>query len=645
MNAAFVKTSKGTCAYIQKKVRVDGKSTTLTIRKLGELEDIRREHGCADPVQWVRDLAARMTEDEKKGSETVTVELSPVKLIEEGRIPLRSGGDLMLYPTYSRLGLDETCGKIAGDTRIKYNLAEILRTLVFGRILSPDSKLKTFGFAKRLVFPPSFGEHEMYRALSALTPHINEIQASVYRNTKKFMNRRERVIYFDCTNYYFEIEDNDSDYIDKETGEFVTGLRKRGKSKENRPNPIVQMGMFMDGDGIPLAFNIFSGNESEQLWLQPLEETLEEKFGLTDFIVSTDAGLASEDNRRFNMAEGRDYICVQSLPSLRRADQDMAVAPEGWRVSFCGGHSATDRWPTDDPEHEIFNLSELLKAEAAHPGLLRDSTLYKEIMVEKTHRYVNPQWTEMEREDPGARHIDKDGKPVPQKLSVRRDERIIVTYNHDFALYLKHKRQERLRQSEAIVRKKDEKGRRSQQSPRKYVMTVHKTKEGEVASKVEMSIDDELVKQEERLDGFYGFGTSLEDDAVDILKARSFHHEIEHIFRTTKSILDARPVYVSRPDRIKSHFLTCFLAMVVLKILQKQLMETYDDQYRDAPLSIDSLVSTLQDMRFGELQGRGYVPMYTRTKLTDQLQEMAGVKVNTHIITPKNMRKAYRSVK
>lgn len=644
MKAAFIKTKAGTWAYIQKSARINGKPTSINIRRLGTLEDIKKKEGCTDPVEWVRRLAAKMTEDEKAGKEVIAVEFSTYKEMEIGVQPLRHGGDLFMLPVYNRLGLASICSDIQKDRRIKYDLDEILRTLVFSRILCPCSKIKTFEFSRGMLFPPSFKENDMYRALSELSGHINAIQAAMYRSTKKFMNRKERVIYFDCTNYYFEIEDNDIDRIDEQTGEFTEGLRKRGKSKENRPNPIVQMGMFMDGDGIPLAFNIFPGNESEQVWLQPLEETLGREFGLTEFIVSTDAGLASEGNRRYNMAEGRDYICVQSLPKLKEDDQKMALAHEGWRISHCADKSRASALPTDDPGGTVFDLGKLLEEEARTPGLLRDITLYKEILVEKTYRYDNPEWLKMEKKDKGGKHKDAHGKDMPKTLSVTRMERVIVTYSHDYALFLRHKRDERLKAAEAIVRNKDEKGRHSQQSPRKYIKTTYRSKDGSVATEVEMVIDEKVIREEARFDGFYAYGTSLEDDALDILKARSFHHEIEHLFRTSKTFFDARPVHLSRPDRIKTHFLICFIAMTVIKILQKQVNDSYG-QYKGNPLSIDFLIETLQGFWFRDQMRKGYSPSYQRTELTDQLQEMTGVKVNTQIITQRKMKEAYKCVK
>lgn len=556
-----------------------------------------------------------MTLEEKENQKRTVIELSSTKPIDKESHPLRHGGDLMVLGLYNRLGLSKICDAIAKGSRVKYDLNAILQTLVTSRILFPCSKSRTMELAKGFVKPPKFSDNDMYRALGQLSGNLDLIQAEVYRNSLNILPRRDKVVFYDCTNYYFEIEDNDPDIIDKGTGEITAGLRKYGKSKEHRPNPIAQMGLFMDYDGIPLAFRIFPGNESEQTSLRPLEEVLNRRFGMTNYVVSTDAGLASEDNRRYNMAGGREYICVQSIPSLPKNDRKMCVNPEGWRIAF--RKNAARREPIDinDPDCEIFNLDEVLKDERKRPGMLKDTTFYKEIVVMK-----------------GV----GEGK---------RPERVIVTYDHDFALYLRHKRAENLARAKKIIDRKQTKSRQSQQDPRHYVTTTHKTRQGEKAIKIEMTINVDLVEQEETLDGFYAYGTSLGDDAVDVLRIRSFHHEIEHIFRTTKTFLDARPVYLSRQDRIKTHFLICFLAMVILKILQRQINEANPGHYNSEPLPIDRLVDTLRDIRFAHLPGSGYLPMFNRTDLTDQLQQLAGVNISTQIITARTMTANYRNVK
>lgn len=645
MNAKFTDTRKGTWAYIQKSVRIDGRSTTLTIKRLGLLEDIRKEYGCEDPRQWVIDLARKMTEDERNENKTVSLDFYPGKSVTDKETPLRMAGDLMLLPLYTGLGLPKICSDIAGESRAKYDLNEILQTLVISRILYPCSKLKTLNFSEQMVSPPKIKQEEIYRALSQLSEHMVKIQSGVYKNSCGITPRCQRVIYYDCTNYFFETDDNDKDYIDKDTGEIVIGLRKRGKSKENRPNPIVQMGMFMDMDGIPLAFTLFPGNESEQASLQPLEETLNRHFDMTEYVVSTDAGLASESNRRYNMAEGRDYICVQSIPSLKGADQDMAVSAEGWRIAYCDSMERSRNLNDSLSDNGIFNLDTLRKALGKDPYLLKGTTLYKEILVGKEHKTENPAWLEAKRKSPDAKPVDSQGKAIPHYLTSARQERTIVTYSHDYALYLRHKRQQRMAIANKIVKNKQTKSRISQQSPLNYVETVHKTDDGQTAVKIEMHINRDVIEQEERFDGFYAYGTSLDDHALMVLRARSFHHEIEHLFRTTKTFLEARPVYLQRQDRIKSHFLICFLAMVILKILQKQLREANPETYASEPLTIDALIETLQNIRLGKLPGNNYMPMFKRSLLTDQLQELVGVDISKQLINSSKINAYYRKVK
>ena len=580
----------------------NGKATSRNMFRLGTLAEIREREGVSDAWQWAQEELARRNEEERIGRQTIKIELSPTKRIDTGEQARYSGGDLMLIPLYNSLGLPQICRELQKETKTEYSLNEILEALVVLRILYPCSKKSTCQLNRKRIRRTSFALEDVYRALTLLSSHIDDIQARVWHNSQKIMSRNTRVIYYDCTNYYFEIEDNDRDYVDKETGEVITGLRKRGKSKENRPNPIVQMGLLMDGDGVPLSFIIFPGNESEQPSLQRIEEMVARKFGMNEFIISTDAGLASEDNRRYNMTEGREYITVQSLPSLPRADQDMALDPRGWRVAY--RDSSLGPITPDEPEKEIFNLNEIdLEAE-------RTTRFYKEIIVDKV--------------------LGGD------KTSAR-PERIIVTYSHDFALYLRHKREERISAAQKIINRKQTKPRQSQQDPRRYVTADYVTKDGQKAAKVQMSLDEKTIRQAQRFDGFYAYGTSLEDNAVEVLRARSFHHEIEHLFRTTKTFLDARPVHLQRQDRIRSHFLVCFLAMVVLKMLQKQL---------DMPeLSIDCLISTLRSIEFDYFKSVGYRPLFERNNLTDRLQETTGISIDTEIVETKRMNKLYRNLK
>lgn len=603
MHLSPAKPQEGKIYYIAKSFRNErGISTKKNMFRLGTLDEIRRREGVSDAWQWAQEELARRNEEERIGRQKLKIELSPSKRINTGECVKYSGGDLMLIPFYNALGLPQICREIQTDTRTEYSLNEILESLVVSRILYPCSKKGAYELNKKRIRPTSFGLEDIYRALSLLSSHIDDIQARVWSNSQKITDRNTRIIYYDCTNYYFEIEDNDKDFVDKQTGEYIPGLRKRGKSKENRPNPIVQMGMLMDGDGMPLSFIIFPGNESEQPSLQKIEEMVANKFGLNEFIISTDAGLGSENNRRYNMTEGREYITVQSLPSLPKADQDMALAPEGWRIAF--RDSALPPIDPFNPERKIFNLSEIdLDAE-------RHTRFYKEIIVDKC--------------------MDGD-------KSTARQERVIVTYSHDFALYLRHKREERISSAQKIVNRKQTKSRQSQQDPRRYVATEYITKEGIKATNVKMALDQKVITADQRFDGFYAYGTSLDDDAADVLRTRSFHHEIEHLFRTTKTFLEARPVHLQRQDRIRSHFLICFLAMVIIKILQKKL--------HMPELTIDQLILTLRSIEFDYFKSIGYRPLFERNEITDRLQQIAGITIDTEIVETKRMNKLYRNIK
>lgn len=603
MHLSPAKPQEGKIYYIAKSFRNErGISTKKNMFRLGTLDEIRRREGVSDAWQWAQEELARRNEEERIGRQKLKIELSPSKRINTGECVKYSGGDLMLIPFYNALGLPQICREIQTDTRTEYSLNEILESLVVSRILYPCSKKGAYELNKKRIRPTSFGLEDIYRALSLLSSHIDDIQARVWSNSQKITDRNSRIIYYDCTNYYFEIEDNDKDFVDKQTGEYIPGLRKRGKSKENRPNPIVQMGMLMDGDGMPLSFIIFPGNESEQPSLQKIEEMVANKFGLNEFIISTDAGLGSENNRRYNMTEGREYITVQSLPSLPKADQDMALAPEGWRIAF--RDSALPPIDPFNPERKIFNLSEIdLDAE-------RHTRFYKEIIVDKC--------------------MDGD-------KSTARQERVIVTYSHDFALYLRHKREERISSAQKIVNRRQTKSRQSQQDPRRYVATEYITKEGIKATNVKMALDQKAITADQRFDGFYAYGTSLDDDAADVLRARSFHHEIEHLFRTTKTFLEARPVHLQRQDRIRSHFLICFLAMVIIKILQKKL--------HMPELTIDQLILTLRSIEFDYFKSIGYRPLFERNEITDRLQQIAGITIDTEIVETKRMNKLYRNIK
>ena len=448
-------------------------------------------------------------------------------------------------------------------------------------ILYPASKLSSYKDSGRFIEQPDFELHQIYRALSVLAEESDYIQARLFRNTMAIQKRRTEVIYYDCTNFYFEIEEAEDD-------------KQFGVSKENRPLPIVEMGLFMDRDGIPLAFSINPGNESEQLSLIPLEKKLMEKFDMSRFIVCTDAGLSSNTNRCFNSygkADAtRDFITTQSVKKLKAHLKKWALAPEGWRLSGSDGRTT-------------YNVNELDEAECL------DRIYYKS------------RWIKEKVE------IAIDG----QSRKVELEQQLIVTYSIKYRNYLRairNRQVERARKAVAAGAKAVE--RKRQNDPKRFIKVNHATKDGDVAEQAACYIDEDAIAKEEQYDGFYAVCTSLEDGPEPIIKVNQRRWEIEECFRIMKSEFQARPVYLKLQDRIVAHFITCFISLIVYRYLERKL----DNRY-----TVGQIIDTLQEMNFLKYAGKGYQPTYTRTELTDALHEAFGFCTSKEIVPIRKMKK------
>ena len=313
------KTKNGRLFYVIKTYYDSrGVEHTVTVEKLGNENDIKARTG-RDPDQWAKEYVAKLNEEEKKQNADVTLSFSQTKLLSKEHIYEYHAGYLFLQKIYYELGLDKICRQIAKRHSFQYDLNSILSRLLYGRILEPCSKKATFAYSKSLLEKPNFEEHHVYRALDVLCEESDFIQQQLYKNSFVYGKRHTGVLYYDCSNFFFEIEQQDED-----------GLRKFGKSKENRPLPIVEMGLFMDGDGIPLGVCIHSGNTNEQKTLKPIEQRILSEYGMSKFIVCTDAGLASKANRKFNSIKNRAFIVTSSIKKLKREQKEWALSPQGW---------------------------------------------------------------------------------------------------------------------------------------------------------------------------------------------------------------------------------------------------------------------------------------------------------------------------
>lgn len=585
MKLTVSKSKNATLYYVQKSYRTDsGKSSTRTIERLGTIEEVKARFGEENTMDAVKAYIKELTLADKEQRRDVVVKLSQNKMIKQNEQNSYNGGYLFLQKVYYELGLDKICNKIEKRHKNEYGLNSILSMLLYTRILYPGSKLSSLEDAKNFIEQPKVDIHQVYRALSLLSKESDGIQAAVYKNSLKLGARHDKVIYYDCTNYYFESEEEN-------------GLRQYGRSKENRPNPIVQMGLFTDMDGIPLAFCINPGNTAETTTLKPLEDKLKEDFGLSKVVVCTDGGLASYENRKNDHVGERAFITVQSLKKLEKSLQDWSMETTGWKIAEFKDTNETQKADMDKQHDKEYELSKLDPKEYAN------MLFYKE-------RWI------------------KVGKKNDQL-----EQRLIVTFSFKYKEYLQHIREKQIARAQSIIeRGVVEKCGKGQNDPKRFIKRDSCTVDGELAEYTSYSLNQEMIDQEARFDGFYGICTDLEDKATDIIKTNGGRWIIEDCFRITKTEFEARPVYLQRDDRIKAHFLTCFLALILYKYLAKKINRA------GCHFSANNIISTLKDMNFVSVAGEGYIPTYTRTDLTNNLHGSAGFRTDTQIVSKQRMK-------
>ncbi len=572
MRLQVVESKNAASLYIVKSIYENGKRSSKVVEKLGTYEELSKIH--KDPIAWGKAYAKKLTEAEKETSRQVIIKRTQSKLIERNHQTSFNGGYLFLQRLYHQLGLHKICKDISHNYKFTFNLDSILSRLVYGRILFPSSKLNTYQESKNLLEQPDFELQHVYRALEVIAKETDFIQSELYKNSLSVSKRNDRILYYDCTNYFFEIEQED-------------GLRQYGYSKEHKPNPIVEMGLFMDGDGIPLAFSIHSGNTNEQTTLRPLEEKIIKDFELSKFIVCTDAGLSSMDNRKFNNKKDRAFITTQSIKKLKKHLKQWALDPTGWHLA---GSSKTYDIRLLDKDENFYEKH-------------KDLTFYKE------------------------RWIKENG--LEQKL--------IITYSLKYRDYQRQIRNRQLdRATKLIENRPSDLNKKSQNDYKRFISSTNVTPDGEVANKAVYSINDKAIANEEMYDGFYAVCTNLDDDAVSITKINHRRWEIEECFRIMKSEFKARPVYLSRDDRIKAHFTTCFLALTIYRYLEKRL---------DNKFTNHEIITGLRNMNFYSVPTEGYIPTYTRTDFTDALHETFGFRTDYEIVSTKQMKKIFKETK
>lgn len=570
MRLTISKSKNAEQLYITKSIRVSkDKTTSKIVVKLGSMASLlpKFDNDRDKVIAWAREQARIYTKAEEHGCMSVDVTFTEVNRLELNKQSRFNIGYLFPKMVYRQLELDKICRNISDCHKITYSLSDVLEMLTTTRLIAPSSKLSSYECASGFLQQPTFDLQHVYRSLDVLSEHSDEIQAAVYSNSNALIDRNKEVLFYDCTNYFFEIED-------------ARGDVQYGKSKEHRPNPIIQMGLFLDGDGFPLCFSMFPGNENEQPTLKPLERKIIKDFKLSEFIVCTDAGLASTENRKFNTINRRSFIVTQPIKKLKKFLRQWALDPNGWQL----GNS-----------DKVYNINEI--DEAVH----KNSIFYKE-------RWINENGLE---------------------------QRLIVSYSIKERNYQQSIREKQIKRAEKIVDEGIRASNRNQNSPKRFVAETDITKDGEVADKKLLSLDEDRIKEEAMYDGFYAVCTTLEKDIKEIIHINKMRWQIEAAFRTMKSEFKVRPVYLRRDDRINAHFLTCFLSLLILKIIERKAGNKYSEE---------QILHTIRDMEVYRLRDLGYLSSYTRTEVTDALHDAFGFRTDSEFISEKTMKKILKTV-
>ena len=574
MRLKIAKSKSSILFYVIESTYINKKHSTRTVEKLGSLEDVTIKAKGEDPYVWARNYAEHLTKQEKENKREIIKYFSQSKLISKNVKQSFNAGYLFLQKIYYDLGIHDICSSIKDKYQFHYDLNNILSNLIYSRIIYSSSKLKTLESSKNFLEQPNFTYNDILRSLEVLAKENDFIQSELYKNSLKYSKRNDKILFYDCTNYYFEIEDEDD-------------FRKYGKSKEHRPNPIIGMGLFLDGNGIPLTFDTFEGNKNEQGTLKPLEEKIIKDFNNSMFVVCTDAGLSSTVNRKFNNQENRKFITTQSLKKLKQFLKDWSLdLSKGWHLTGV---------------NKTFDISKLREDEDLI-NQYYDKIFYKE------------------------RWIKEDGI----------EQRLIITFSPKYQEYQKNIREKQIQRAKNIIDKNPQKIKSNNENdPKRFIKIISTTPYGEVAETNNYTLNQEKINEEALYDGLYAICTNLEDNVEEIIKINKRRWEIEESFRIMKSEFKARPVYLSRDDRIKAHFLTCFLSLVIFRYLEKKLDEKY---------TVSEIIDTLKDYNLN-LIGNDYIPSYTRTDLTDLLHNIFKFRTDYQIISEKNIKKICKQTK
>ena len=572
--------SNTTYCIIMDYKNLNGKRSTSVFEALGNDNDLVKRFGKENTMNKVQEYINSLNKMIKENKELpVKLLLDPNKQIEKDINRTFFSGHIFLRKIYYQLGIDKICKEIKKKYHFTFDINSIVECLIFARIIWPSSKLSTYEQSKKFIGNYDFDLQHVYRTLTYLAKEIDHIQKDLFNYSNKVIDRNYKVIYYDCTNFFFYTEEND--------------FQRYGISKQHQPLPLVQMGLFMDADGYPFAMNINPGNTSEAKTMIPSEEKFLNDFDMKgkNIIVCTDAAMSSDDIKRFNVKDGRGFIITQSIKKMSDDLQKYALDKKGWRKL----------------------------------GNIKDTFDLEKIANDKKSKEEN-------YETIFYKEIECETKSVKQTL--------IITFSFKYQEYQNKIKQHQFDRAIKLVEETNRKNKNTKNTekikisknpndPKRFIKETRTTDTGEIACNM---VDQKILEEEQKYSGLYGITTNLINDTQTVIKVLHNKWEIEESFRIMKEEFDTGTVYLSREDRIKGHFITCYLSLFIYRYLEHQLNDKY---------TVYEIVKKLQEMKMLELKGKGFIPLQTRDDLTDDLHAFLGLNTDTEIITYKKIKEIY----
>ena len=617
MKLNYDRKSKDPTYFIQQGFRNGKKVTSKNIHRIGKHSELLLITD--DPLAYAKEQVDRMNKDYAEGKIDLKLKIDfNEKLSATDDISSKSAtlnvGYFILQKIYHDLKLWDFFAEIKAERKMTYDLNTINRFLTYARILDPMSKLGTFDKLDTYYEKPSFGYHHILRFMDILNDNYDPYLEHLFNNSANIVKRNTTVCYLDCTNYYFESEADDEEYVDEVTGEIMRGLRRYGHSKENRPNPIVQMGLFMDGNGVPLSMCINPGSDNEQKCAIPLEQKLVKMLKGKKFIYCADAGLGSFSIRKFNSMGGRAFVVTQSIKKLSDVLKEAVFNDYDYRL-------LSDNSPTTIGHMKGFDR---------HDGKnlrLYNDTAYKIIIADKA---VDLGLTEEK--------VYKNGNTGIVKSKGILEQRIIITFSRKMMEYQRHIRDRQIERAKSIVKNKTvEDVKKGPNDVTRFIKRTSTGKNGEMA-KDHYAIDQSVIDNEEKFDGYYAVATNLFDDAKTILEINHGRYKIEDCFRTLKSNFNARPVHHRTYKRIVAHFMICYTALLIHRLLENKL-----DSY-GAHFTTGDIIETLRNMNVLNMQDIFYTAAYKSSQICTALNGVFGMDLDKKNYQPKELNKKIKNI-